>query len=87
MTKEQINKLLSEGEFPENHNRPELMETHISWVFVCDRFVYKVKKPIQYSFLDFSTLKKRKYYCDREIELNRRLTDNIYRRADHKRKI
>jgi aminoglycoside phosphotransferase family enzyme len=78
MTKEQIDKLLLEGEFPENSDRPELIETHISWVFVCDRFVYKIKKPIQYSFLDFSTIEKRKFYCNREIELNRRLTDDIY---------
>lgn len=78
MTKVQIDRLSAEGEFPENSTRPELIETHISWLFVCDRFVYKIKKPIQYSFLDFSTLEKRKYYCDREIELNRRLTDDIY---------
>jgi aminoglycoside phosphotransferase family enzyme len=78
MTKEQINKLLLEGRFPESSGRPELIETHISWVFLCDQFVYKIKKPICYSFLDFSTLEKRKYYCEREIELNLRLTDNIY---------
>jgi aminoglycoside phosphotransferase family enzyme len=40
--------------------------------------VYKIKKPIQYSFLDFSTIEKRKYYCEREIELNSRLTEDIY---------
>jgi len=78
MTKEQINKLLLEGRFPGSSGRPELIETHISWVFLCDEFVYKIKKPIHYSFLDFSTLEKRKYYCEREIELNLRLTDNIY---------
>ena len=78
MTKEQINKLCSVEEFPENSNKPELIETHISWVILCDRFVYKIKKPIQYSFLDFSTIEKRKFYCTREIELNRRLTDDIY---------
>lgn len=78
MTKEQINKLLSQGKFPKNSGKPELIETHISWVFLCDRFVYKIKKPIQYSFLDFSTMEKRKYYCNREIELNKRLTDDIY---------
>ena len=78
MTKEQIDNLRLEAEFSENYNRPELIETHISWVFICDRFVYKIKKPIQYSFLDFSTLEKRKYYCNREIELNKRLTDDIY---------
>jgi aminoglycoside phosphotransferase family enzyme len=78
MTKEQINKLYLEGEFAENSNIPQLIETHISWVILCDRFVYKIKKPIQYSFLDFSTKEKRKFYCYREIELNRRLTDDIY---------
>ena len=78
MTKEQINKLILEGEFPENTGRPDLIETHISWVLVCDRYVYKIKKPMQYSFLDFSTIHQRKYFCEREVELNRRLTDNIY---------
>jgi len=78
MTKKQIGKLHLEGNFSGNSNKPELIETHISWVFLCDRFVYKIKKPIKYSFLDFSTIEKRKYYCNREIELNRRLTDAIY---------
>ena len=78
MTKEQINKLISEGEFPETGGHRELIETHISWVIVCDQFVYKIKKPIRYSFLDFSTLILRKHFCEREIELNRRLTDHIY---------
>jgi aminoglycoside phosphotransferase family enzyme len=78
MTKEHIVKLLSMGEFPGYTGRPELVETHISWVFLCDRFVYKIKKPIRYSFLDFSTVEKRKYYCEREIELNRRLTYDVY---------
>lgn len=78
MIQEQINSLLLEGEFPEVPAERELIETHISWVFICHRFVYKIKKPIKYSFLDFSTLEKRKKYCKREIELNKRLTDAIY---------
>jgi aminoglycoside phosphotransferase family enzyme len=78
MTKEQINKLILEGNSPGSCNKPELIETHISWVFLCDQFVYKIKKPIHYSFLDFSTVEKRKYYCQKEIELNRRLTEDIY---------
>jgi aminoglycoside phosphotransferase family enzyme len=78
MTKEQIDKLISGGEFPEHDGRPDLIETHISWVIMCDRFVFKIKKPVCYSFLDFSTLDKRKHYCEREIELNKRLTDHIY---------
>ncbi len=78
MIQEQINSLLLEGEFPEVSAERELIETHISWVFICHRFVYKIKKPIKYSFLDFSTLEKRKKYCEREIELNKRLTNTIY---------
>ena len=78
MTKEQINELLSKGEFEEYRDLPLIIETHISWVFMCDQFAYKIKKPIHYSFLDFSTLEKRKYYCQREIELNKRLSGDIY---------
>ena len=78
MIQEQINSLLLEGEFPEVSAERDLIETHISWVIICHRFVYKIKKPIKYSFLDFSTLEKRKKYCKREIELNKRLTDAIY---------
>jgi aminoglycoside phosphotransferase family enzyme len=78
MTKDQINKLLSEGKFPEFTRDRELIETHISWVIIGDQFVYKIKKPIQYSFLDFSTIELRKHFCEKEIELNKRLTEDIY---------
>jgi uncharacterized protein len=77
MTKEQLDNLIS-AEAGQNDVKPELVETHISWVLIGLDFVYKIKKPIQYSFLDFSTLTKRKHYCEREIELNKRLTNNIY---------
>lgn len=53
-------------------------ETHISRVFLAGDFVYKIKKPVELGFLDFTTLEKRKHYCRREIELNRRLTQNVY---------
>ena len=78
MTKEQINELLLKGQFEEYKGLPAMIETHISWVFVCDHFVYKIKKPIHYLFLDFSSMEKRKHFCHREIELNKRLTDDIY---------
>jgi aminoglycoside phosphotransferase family enzyme len=78
MTKDQVNKLIYEGKFPEPAHLRELIETHISWVILCDQFVYKIKRPVHYSFLDFSTLEQRKYYCEKEIRLNRRLTENIY---------
>lgn len=56
----------------------EHVQTHISHVFIAGVFVYKIKKPVNFEFLDFSTLEKRKYYCEREVELNRRLCEDIY---------
>lgn len=78
MIKEEIDKLLSHGEFPEATRQHKLVETHISWVILCDEFVYKIKKPIKYSFLDFSTLELRKHFCERELDLNQRFSENIY---------
>jgi len=78
MTQEEIDSLLAHGDFPEPTSQRQLVTTHISWVIVCDRFVYKIKKPITYSFLDFSTLERRKFYCEQEIVLNKRLTQGIY---------
>ncbi len=78
MTKVQIDQLIMDGQFPGNTGRPVLVETHISWVVIGDRFTYKIKRPIRYSFLDFYTLEKRKYFCEREVELNKRLTNHIY---------
>lgn len=78
MRKDQIDLLISRGVFPEISHQKNLVETHISWVILCDDFVYKIKKPIRYSFLDFSTITLRKYFCEREMELNQRLSQNIY---------
>jgi uncharacterized protein len=75
---EDIHQLLAEGIFPNGGRRPDLVETHISWVFIGTELVYKIKKPVHYSFLDFSTLQKRRYFCQREVLLNRRLTRDIY---------
>jgi hypothetical protein len=78
MTDEQIGELISQGKFPETTQKKELVETHISWVILCDRVVYKIKKPIQYPFLDFSTLELRRHFCKRELELNQRMSENVY---------
>ena len=56
----------------------ELVETHISWVLIGDKDVYKIKKPVKFSFLDFSTLARRKFFCDEEVRLNRRLSPDVY---------
>ena len=54
------------------------LETHISWIFLSGEFAYKIKKPVDLGFLDFSTLAKRKHYCQQELELNQRLAPEIY---------
>ena len=64
--------------YPKPPRKIELVQTQISYVFLADNLVYKIKKPVDFGFLDFTTLEKRKYYCEREIELNRRLCADAY---------
>ncbi|MDH3868572.1 MAG: kinase, partial [Desulfuromonadales bacterium] len=54
------------------------IETHISWVFLAGDFAYKVKKPVNFGFLDFSTLAKRHHFCLEELRLNRRFAPQLY---------
>ena len=56
----------------------ELIQTAISWVFLAGQYVYKVKKPVDFGFLDFTTLENRKHFCYREVELNKRLCPDLY---------
>jgi aminoglycoside phosphotransferase family enzyme/gluconate kinase len=56
----------------------QLVETHISWVLLAGDFAYKIKKPVNLGFLDFSTLEKRRHYCEEEVRLNRRLAADYY---------
>ena len=57
----------------------DCVETHMSWVFLTDSLVYKLKKPVRYSYLDFSSVEKRRRACLDELSLNRRLADEVYR--------
>jgi len=59
-------------------DRIELVQTHISYVLLAGDFVYKFKKPVNFGFLDFTTLDKRRHYCRQELLLNRRLCPDIY---------
>lgn len=61
-----------------NVKRVDVIQTHISYVFLTGKYVYKIKKPVNFGFLDFSTLEKRKYFCEEELKLNRRLCPQIY---------
>lgn len=56
----------------------EVIQTHISVVFLAGDFVYKVKKPVDLGFLDFTTLELREHYCHEEVRLNRRLAPAVY---------
>lgn len=56
----------------------QVFETHISWVILTGQYAYKVKKPMDFGFLDFSTLARREHFCKEEIRLNRRLAPDLY---------
>ena len=64
--------------YPHAVDAVERIETHISWVLLAGDFAYKIKKPVDLGFLDFSTLEKRKFYCEEEIRLNRRTAPALY---------
>jgi len=70
--------LLDPAAYPEATSQVELVQTHISWVFLTDRFAYKMKKPMDLGFLDFTTLRRRHHYLKQELTLNRRLCPEIY---------
>ena len=73
-----ITNMLNPDVYDHPVSKIELIETHISWVILTGKFVYKIKKPVNFDFLDFSTLEKRKTFCEQEIALNRRLAPDIY---------
>ena len=64
--------------YPEATARVEALETHMSWVFLTDAHAWKLKKPVRYSYLDFSTAEARRLDCEEEVRLNRRLAAEIY---------
>ena len=64
--------------YPEGPKAVALVQTHISWVFIGDEYVYKVKKPVDFGFLDFTTLEKRKFFTHEELRLNKRFSPDVY---------
>ncbi|MEZ5024271.1 MAG: AAA family ATPase, partial [Chitinophagales bacterium] len=78
LTDTSILQLVANGKFPNDAEKHQLVETHISWVILGEDFVYKIKKPVKFSFLDFSTIEKRKYFCEQELILSQRLTHDVY---------
>ena len=74
-----VQALLDPNVFPNTTSRVELIQTHISYVFLTDDRVYKTKKPVDFGFINQINLETRHQFCLREVELNRRLAPNVYR--------
>jgi uncharacterized protein len=70
--------LLDPACYPHPAERVEMLETHISWVFLAGEYAYKVKKPVRLPFLDFGTLAARRHFCEEELRLNRRTAPSLY---------
>jgi uncharacterized protein len=73
-----LKRLLTPAAYPHAVTSVRLIETHISWVFLTGDYVYKVKKPVNFGFLDFSSLERRRHFCEEEVRLNRRFAPTLY---------
>jgi aminoglycoside phosphotransferase family enzyme len=76
--KQVVEALLKPETYGQEVGQIELKQTHISFVFLTEKFVYKVKKAVNFGFLDFSTLEKRHMFCEKELALNKRLCGEMY---------
>src|SRR4030066_1963546 len=76
--KQVVDALMKPEAYDEEPGQIELTQTHISFVFLTRNFVYKVKKAVDLGFLDFTTIEKRRFFCEKELELNRRLCGDMY---------
>jgi uncharacterized protein len=75
---EVVQALLNPQLYPDKTSRVDLMQTQMSFIFLTGKYVYKIKKPVNLGYLDYSTLEKRHYFCKQEVELNRRLSPETY---------
>jgi aminoglycoside phosphotransferase family enzyme/predicted kinase len=75
---ELIQALLKSEAYPEKTRKVELLQTQMSFLLLGDNYVYKVKKPVNLGYLDYTTLEQRLFFCQREIELNKRLCPQTY---------
>lgn len=75
---ELVNALTRPEAYPERPAEVSMRQTHISWLFFTEDFVYKMKKPVDFGFLDFTSLEARRFFCEEEVRLNRRLTSDVY---------
>jgi uncharacterized protein len=75
---DKVTALRDPGSYPEATGRVETVETHMSWVFLTDLHAYKLKKPVRFDHQDFRSLAVRRFYCEEELRLNRRLAEWVY---------
>jgi len=73
-----LESLLKPSAYAEPVSSVIMLQTHVSWILLTDYHAWKIKKPVNFGFLDFSTIEKRRFYCQEEVRLNRRLCPDIY---------
>jgi len=73
-----VEALLKSDAYPHKPRKIELVQTQMSFLFLTGDYVYKVKKPVDLGYLDYTTLEKRRFFCHQELELNRRLCPEVY---------
>jgi uncharacterized protein len=73
-----VESLQRPGVLAETAERIELLQTHMSWILLTDQHAYKIKKPVDLGFADFTSLEKRRYFCNEELRVNRRLAPDLY---------
>jgi hypothetical protein len=73
-----VEDLLKPETYPHKPQKVELVQTQMSFIFLTGEYVYKVKKPVNLGYLDYTTLEKRHFFCRQELELNRRLCADVY---------
>ena len=79
MARKTINQvLLNPQAYPHKPQKVELVQTQMSFIFLTGEYVYKIKKPVNLGYLDYTTLEKRHFFCHQELELNRRLCPGAY---------
>ena len=76
-----VKTMLNPSFYPHHPRGVQLLQTHISYIFLTEELVYKVKKAVDFGFLDFTTLEKRRHFCQEEVRLNRRFSPDLYLEA------
>jgi len=73
MIRSVLKSLLKPDAYPEPTSRVDMVQTHVSWIFLTDSHAYKIKKPVDFGFLNFTTIDRRRFYCNEEVKFNNRL--------------